>query len=155
MGNCSFGNCCCCNCCCPCVCCPKPAPICPAPTLPNEPPECETRRQQYEAENPHLNFAINLEAYFFNRQATLAEARNICTNLGYRFATLQELAGIDFRTSRGQFLCPMLVWATATINGLPILAFVVPVAPGTNVVTPVPTPSEMCRGYVVCVTNIE
>lgn len=98
-------------------------PPCPPPTLPNEPPECEQRRQQLQATNPHLEFDDNIQWFIFNTQSTLEEATNSCA--GFGTVTIEELAVINLIVNN-QPLCPMLVWAT--LNGNPTLAFVVPSA---------------------------
>jgi len=150
--HCSPKSCC---CCCPCPQPPIPNP-CPNPTLPNEPPECETRRQTFAVNSPYFDFGNNLQYYFYNTQATLTEATNLCAMLGasYRFITIQELALINI-TNGMVPLCPMLVWAT--VNGTPTLVLVIPSpnpSNNPNLTIPVTTRSS-CKGYVFCVTNIE
>ncbi|MBD1381345.1 hypothetical protein [Metabacillus arenae] len=132
-------------------------PVCPPVTLSNELPECEVRRQQYEEDKPHTFLSLNLEVYFFNDQATLAEAKELCASLGYRFPTVEELLTIDFSTPGGKLLCPMLVWATTVVEGRTVntFAFVAPMAPFTNIVIPVAIPSKLCRAYGVCISNLE
>jgi hypothetical protein len=127
--------------------------LCPPLTLPNEQPECEQRRQDFENANPQTDLDFNLEYWFFNREDTLAEAASTCASLGsnYRFATVQELAFILFEI-QGELLCPMLVWAT--LNGEPTLTFVTPQPERPNIVIPVFTPSPFCRAFSLCVLNL-
>jgi hypothetical protein len=128
--------------------------LCPLPTQPNEPPECEQRREQFEAGNPYQNLAINLVYSFFNELRDFNTSSQFCQEIpgGFRPITVQELTSIsnDLRVNQ-QPLCPMLVWATN--NGVPTLTFV---APGSaNPVTIVPTPSLNCPAYFFCVFELE
>ena len=147
-------------CCCPCSCsCPKPPSPpkpdpCPNSTLPNEPPECELRRQNFQAGNPYTNFDFLFEYRFFNELRDFNSSIQFCQNIvpaGFRAITVQELAIISNDSKvNGEFLCPMLVWATN--NGIPTLVFF---APGsTTPVSIVPTPSLFCRAYFFCVFDL-
>ncbi|WP_102345959.1 hypothetical protein [Bacillus sp. Marseille-P3661] len=66
--------------------------------------------------------------------------------------TIEELSIIDL-TVGGQPLCPMIVWVMT--DGNPTLAFVVPNVVPPNVVTPIPTAAEFCRGNIICAGAIE
>ncbi|TYR80519.1 hypothetical protein FZC66_09080 [Priestia megaterium] len=143
--------------CTPC-CCPSPRPsalpypICPCPTLPEEPLQCEQRREAFAARNPHFRFDLNLVYYFLNNQATFAEASEACATLGegFRLPSPQEVADMstDFKAAG---LCPMLVWTIN--NGIPALVYVFPGDP--NPVRLISTQSLSCRAYHFCVGFIE
>ena len=122
---------------------------CPQVTLPNEPLECEQRRQQLQMID-NIDFSLNLLWLFSNTQATFEEAEEICASSmdGLRFLTIEELELINIITLDDQPLCPMLVWAT--MNGDPALEFVEPNLESPNLVTPSPFSSPLCLAYVLC-----
>ena len=83
---------------------------CPRVTLPNEPLECEQRRQQLQMID-NIDFSLNLLWLFSNTQATFEEPEEICASSmdGLRFLTIEELELINIITLDDQPLCPMLV----------------------------------------------
>jgi hypothetical protein len=114
---------------------------------------CKERRAAFEAGNVHLfdnpdPFAVDYEYYFINELFSFPPP---CTELpGYRIGSVDELALISpsFQVN-GEFLCPMLVWAT--LDGTtPIL---VRVNPGS--VNPITSPDlSACKGYKICLRPI-
>lgn len=121
--------------------------MCPPVTLPNEPPECATLRDNLDGNPQPLG---TFEFTFFDNMVTFNEANNFCPspNPASHLATVEELAliGTAFATSSGS--CPTLVWATN--NGIPTLAYIFQGSPPIIV----PPPSLDCRAAPICVTPV-
>jgi hypothetical protein len=133
---------------------------CPPPTQPNEPPECELRRQQisgdiFTATNGWEFGFVNVLLDF---PSTIDET-NLNSCVGFlggqmHLAPIEELLVIsnDIRQAfrvNGQPLCPMLIWST--IAGEPTLLLV-------DVESPIPftivaTPSLSCPAYRICINS--
>lgn len=133
---------------------------CPPPTQPNEPPECELRRQQISGDN--FNASNGWQFGFVNVlqdfPTTIDETNvNSCVGVfggSHHLAPIEELLVIsnDIRQAfrvNGQPLCPMLIWST--IAGEPTLVFVDLESP--NPFTIVPTPSIFCPAYHICINS--
>lgn len=137
-----------------------PSPVCPPATQPNEPPECEQRRQQisgdiFPASNGFQFGFINTLQDFPTIMDPLNP--NGCEGVfsgGWHLAPVEELLVISndirqgFRVN-GQPLCPMLIWST--IGGVPTLVYVVLESPNPFIV--VPTPSIFCPAYAICINS--
>jgi hypothetical protein len=134
---------------------------CPPPTLPNEPPECEQRREQisgviFNAPNGWQVGFINVLQDF---AATVNPLNpNSCEGVfgaGFHLARVEELLVLStLNTLRQMFTvngqsCPVLVWST--ISGIPTLVYVVPESPNPIIV--VPTPSVFCPAYSICINS--
>lgn len=131
--------------------------ICPRATDPNEPPECEQRRIDLSNESP-IDLANGFRIFFSNQltSGTVALTPAFCDNLtadaAFDTPTVEDLENPFVQAeleSRG--ICPMVVWAIN--NGEPTL---VRLEPGS--VQPViilPTPSESCLAYTICIDNLQ
>jgi hypothetical protein len=129
---------------------------CPRPTQPNEPPECELRRQQidgrvFSASNGWQFGFVNVLQDF---PTTIDNANpNSCEGtfgFGFHLASFEELLVISNDIRQGfQPLCPMLIWST--IAGEPTLVFVDLESPVPFIV--VPTPSLLCPAYHICINS--
>ncbi|MEK4628980.1 MAG: hypothetical protein ABS944_07315 [Solibacillus sp.] len=114
---------------------------------------CKLKRAAFEAGNVHLYdnpdpFGVDYEYYFINQLFRFAQP---CTEIpGYRIPAVDELAIISSSFQvKGEFLCPMLVWAT--LDGtLPVLVRVDPYS--VNPVTI--ADNSACKGYKICVRPI-
>ncbi|KRF52274.1 hypothetical protein ASG99_27970 [Bacillus sp. Soil768D1] len=134
---------------------------CPPATQPNEPPECEQRRQQingdvFNAANGFQFGLINVLQDF--PTATNPANPNGCEGVfggGWHIPPIEELLLIEndirqnFRVN-GEPLCPMLIWAL--VSGSPTLVYVVPESPFTIIVVPTP-PSIFCLAYSLCINS--
>jgi hypothetical protein len=133
---------------------------CPPPTQPNEPTECELRRQQISGDifNAPNGWQFGFVNVLLDFPSTIDELNpNSCAGVfggGFHLAPLEQLLVIsnDIRQAfrvNGQPLCPMLIWST--IAGEPTLLLV-------DVESPIPftivqTPSLSCPAYRICINS--
>ncbi|MGG3623875.1 hypothetical protein ABES25_10020 [Bacillus gobiensis] len=130
---------------------------CPPATQPNEPPECEQRRQQISGDI--VNASNGWQLGFVNALQdfpTTIDPSNVnsCEGTfvgGFHLAPVEEMLVVinDMRQGfrvNGQPLCPMLIWST--VAGDPTLVFVDLESPIPFTI--VPTPSLNCPAYHFC-----
>ena len=134
------------------------SPFCPPATLPNEPPECEQRRQDVSGDV--FNAANGFQIGFVNQLMDFNDTTDplnpfSCEGAfvgGFHLAPVEELVVPAVRDTVTEILqpgCSVLVWTT--INGIPTLAYILPGSP--DFIEIVPTPSLSCLAYHICINS--